>query len=225
MLESRRLLATIIVNSTADGAPAVDGQLTLREAIEAANTNLPSGDASAGDPGLDTINFNIGLLDGTVKTIAVTGTPLPTISEPLTIDGYTQDDATPNSLAVGSNAVLRIEIDGSGSGSGSVLTIDTDNTTIKGLVINNSVANGIKVLSGSTGILIAGNFIGTNPAGDAIEGNSGDGVDLDTATVSTIGGTTPAAQRDLRQRSKRRAPRCIRWELRAGQLHRHQRRR
>jgi hypothetical protein len=49
---------TITVTGTGDTI-AVDGVVTLREAITAANTNAPCGDAPAGDVGLDVINFNI----------------------------------------------------------------------------------------------------------------------------------------------------------------------
>src|SRR4029453_9499770 len=68
---------------------------TLHEAIDAANAN----------PGADTIEFNIS--GPGVHTIGLT-MPLPTITETVTIDGYTQPDASENSLAVGDNAVLLI---------------------------------------------------------------------------------------------------------------------
>ena len=58
-LEQRSLLATITVTGTGDTI-AKDGVVTLREAITAANTNAdPSGDTTPGDPGPDTIAFNI----------------------------------------------------------------------------------------------------------------------------------------------------------------------
>src|SRR4030095_15991171 len=38
--------------------------------------------------------------------------PLPAITGPVTIDGYTQAGATGNELAVGDNAILRIELNG-----------------------------------------------------------------------------------------------------------------
>ena len=38
--------------------------------------------------------------------------PLPTIEEPVIIDGYSQPGARPNTLAVGNNAVLKIELSG-----------------------------------------------------------------------------------------------------------------
>jgi hypothetical protein len=65
--------AVLTVTGTGD-AIAVDGLVTLSEAITAANTNLPAGDSPAGDPGLDTIAFNID--GGGAQTIAVL-TPLP----------------------------------------------------------------------------------------------------------------------------------------------------
>ena len=75
---------------------------TLREAIDAANTNA----------GSDVINFNIASTG--VQTIALTGA-LPDIIETVTIDGYTQPGASANTLDVGNNAVLLIEVDGSGA--------------------------------------------------------------------------------------------------------------
>src|SRR5262245_9608840 len=57
-LENRSLLATLVVTGTGDTI-AADGIVTLREALTAASTNLASGDAAAGDAGLDIINFNI----------------------------------------------------------------------------------------------------------------------------------------------------------------------
>src|SRR5947208_16929367 len=93
LLEPRFTPAIITVTSTGDTV-AVDGFVTLREAIIAANTNAVSGDAPAGDVGLDEIHFNIA--GPGVQTISPT-TALPIITEPLTIDGYTQPGAAANS--------------------------------------------------------------------------------------------------------------------------------
>jgi hypothetical protein len=66
-----------------------------------------------GSGGLDTINFNI---PGTgVHTITL-ASDLPTITDPVIIDGYTQPGATQNTLAVGENAALRIEVNGNSKG-------------------------------------------------------------------------------------------------------------
>src|SRR6266498_1445379 len=95
---------TFVVNTAADAddglcSSAVSG-CTLREAINAANANA----------GTDTINFNIP--GAGVKTIHLTSN-LPTITAPVTIDGYTQGIAHPNTVTFGDDALLLIELDGS----------------------------------------------------------------------------------------------------------------
>ena len=86
--------ATFTVTTTADSGPG-----TLRQVILDAN----------GNAGADTITFAI---PGTgVQTIAPL-TALPDITEDVTIDGYTQPGSSPNTLAVGDNAVLLIELSG-----------------------------------------------------------------------------------------------------------------
>ena len=90
-MEPRMLLLTIVVTGTGDTI-ANDGIVTLREAITAANTNAVSGDAAAGDIGLDTIDFDI---PGTGIQSITLATDLPTITEPIAIDGYSQPGAKP----------------------------------------------------------------------------------------------------------------------------------
>ena len=76
--------AIITVNSTVDGAPANDGQCTLREAVLNANANNQSGstDCVAGS-GADTIGFN---LSPGQQIINLTSA-LPAITSSLTING------------------------------------------------------------------------------------------------------------------------------------------
>ena len=73
----------------------------MRAAIQQANATA----------GADAINFNV---PGTrVKTINVGATgfgTLPTITDPVTINGYTQPGSSPNTKAVGNDAVLKIEL-------------------------------------------------------------------------------------------------------------------
>src|SRR5262245_65712860 len=96
-LEERSLLATITVTGTGDTI-ADDGVVTLREAITAANTNAPSGDAPAGEAGpiRDEILFDIPGDGG--WTIDLTSA-LPTITDPGTVDGHRQPGARPNTRA------------------------------------------------------------------------------------------------------------------------------
>ena len=79
------------------------GPGSLRQAIFNANAN----------PGLDTIAFAIP--GAGMHTISPTS-PLPNITDPVVIDGYTQPGSSPNTLANGDNAVLLIELNGSGTG-------------------------------------------------------------------------------------------------------------
>src|SRR5262249_51335666 len=93
--------STIVVDNTVDPGDGVCASpgCTLREAITAANAN----------PGPDIINFNIP--GAGVHTITPTS-ELPTITETVTIDGYTQPGASANTLTVADDAVLLIELDG-----------------------------------------------------------------------------------------------------------------
>src|SRR6187455_2104109 len=86
--------ATYTVINTADS-----GAGSLRQAIADAN----------GNPGLDTIEFNIAAAG--VQTITPV-TQLPTITSPVMLDGYTQPGASANTLASGSDAVILIELSG-----------------------------------------------------------------------------------------------------------------
>jgi hypothetical protein len=181
-------------------------QCTLRAAIQAANANDNA-------PTVDLISFNIPG-DGP-HVIAPASEELPAISEPVTIDGYTQgdltsettDDAKENTRASGTNADLRIEIRGASADPGSNgLTIGSSGTTIRGLVITRFQEDSTFVLGGSaivfdisgertTNNRVEGNFIGTNRTGTTAEPNEAFGVVNDsTSSGITIGGTTPASR-------------------------------
>ena len=86
-----------------NNAPSDSG--SLRQAILAANAT----------PGPDEIVFAIP--GAGVHTIAL-ASPLPAITDPVIIDGYTQPGSSPNTKPVGEglNTVLMIEIDGTGAG-------------------------------------------------------------------------------------------------------------
>ncbi|MEP7132101.1 MAG: CSLREA domain-containing protein [Acidobacteriota bacterium] len=191
--------ATITVNSTSD-ATANDGVCTLREAITAANTNTASGAAAgecaAGSAGLDTITFNIP--GAGLHTINPTST-FPTITEAVFIDAYTQPGASANTLAVGNNAVLQIEINGSGLlpvGVTAFQFLGGSGSTVRGLVVNRVVGAsfdiGVSVASDSN--VIAGNFIGSDATGSIFLGTTNTVLSISGGSSNTIGGTTPAAR-------------------------------
>lgn len=160
--------ATFTVTNTNDA-----GQGSLRQAILNAN-------ASAG---LDEIAFDIsGAGPHTIQPL----TALPTITDPLVIDGTTEPDFAGTPI---------IELDGSNAGAVSGLAIASGNSIVRGLVINRfagfEFGQGGIFVSGS-GNVIEGNFIGTDVTGTLALGNDL-GVYL-LATGNTVGGTTEAAR-------------------------------
>ena len=195
-LEDRLLMAVITVTGTGDAINATDGVVTLREAITAANSHKNIGDVVAvGAYGTDdTIAFDIP--GPGVHTIAPTS-PLPVITDPLTIDGYTQPGSAPNTnpFGQGLNATLLIELVGTGAGAGAAglnLGAGSAGSKIDGLAINQFSGDGILVAS--NGNTVVGNFVGTDPAGTSALGN-GQGIDV-LGLNNTIGGTV-AADRNL----------------------------
>jgi parallel beta-helix repeat protein len=153
--EDRLLPSTYAVINTAD-----TGQGSLRQALLDANANS----------GPNTIIFDIRGEGG--HTIQP-GSPLPTITRAVTIDGTYQP---------GYNGSPLIEIDGEFAGTGvNGLTIDTPSgaTIVKGLDINRFrgggfSGGGIRVQNGttSTSVAIQGDYLGTDITGTAGLGNS-----------------------------------------------------
>ncbi|HET8674715.1 MAG TPA: HYR domain-containing protein [Blastocatellia bacterium] len=150
--------------------PNDSGAGSLRQAIIDANAN----------PGADTINFAIpGTGTHTINLLS----PLPAITEALTIDATTQP---------GFAGTPVVELNGSGAGAGANgLNITASNSLVRGLAINRFNGNGI-VLSGN-GNIIEGNFIGTNSDFSA-PGNFLNGILITgTASNNIIGGTFSGA--------------------------------
>jgi len=178
--------ATFVVTNILDTGPG-----SLRAAIIAANAT----------PAADTITFAIP--GPGVKTIAPL-TALPDITAPVTINGYSQPGAAANTLAVGNDAVLLIELSGALAPAGSDgLRLDTDDSNIRGLVINgwrelssasDLGGSGVRLLAGADRNVIRGNFIGTNAAGSAAVANETAGVRIVDAADNVVGGLTAGAR-------------------------------
>ncbi len=180
---------TFTVTKTADTNDGLcDADCSLREAIVAANALA----------GTDTIAFNIsGAGPHTIQPTSA----LPTITDPVVIDGYTQPGASANtnSPGFGLNTVLKIELDGINAGaSANGLHITAGNSTVRGLVINRFV-QGVSATLARNGILlqsngdnvVTGNFIGTDTTGSIDLGNAGSGVWIHDSPSNIIGGTNP----------------------------------
>src|SRR5207244_9560553 len=120
--------------------------------------------------GADTIAFTI---PGAGTQLIHPLSQLPAITDPVTIDGYTQPLATKNTLAVGDNANLLIVLDGfppTVTGiDGLIVNSGGAGSAIRGLVINGFVAvgsaggDGIRV--NANNVTIDGNFIGITADG------------------------------------------------------------
>ncbi len=178
--------ATFTVTTAADS-----GAGSLRQAIL----------DSTSSAGQDTIQFAIP--GSGVHTISLL-TPLPALTQPTTIDGYTQPGSSPNTLPFpqGLNTVLTIEINGQSlpvTLDAMGIRIESGGVVIRGLAINRCLVGGIRTPTGGAydGIQIKGNFIGTRPDGLSVPRGVGVarqnfGVFLQGGLGLQIGGSDPA---------------------------------
>jgi len=162
--------ATLIVSNTSPSGPG-----SLQQAILDANATT----------GLDTIVFQI---PGTgVHTIAP-ASALPSITDPVVIDGTTQPGFAGTPL---------IEINGVSAGSGSDgFRLPAGNSIIRGLAINRFGGAGIHLQAPGGTNLVQGNFIGTDPTGTLNLGNGQfplplGGILVDGSSGNWIGGPYP----------------------------------
>ncbi|BCM88294.1 hypothetical protein IAD21_00125 [Abditibacteriota bacterium] len=171
-----------------DGACDVDSeslgtQCTLRAALQEANASS----------GADTINFAIP--GAGVQTIKP-GVDLPSITDAVTIDGYTQSGSRPNTSDTSTNAVILIELNGvAAPPAANGLYISSNSCTVRGLAINGFGGNGIRILGDDNHV--TGCFIGTNAAGTAAAANGGNGIQMSGVSLisnSSIGGNVAAAK-------------------------------
>ncbi|HET6594678.1 MAG TPA: PxKF domain-containing protein [Anaerolineales bacterium] len=158
------------------------GAGSLRQAILSANSTPNSLN------GPDEIHFNIPS-EG-ASTISPVS-ELPAITEPVIIDGYTQPDASPNTLATGDNADIRVELNGDACDGACAqgLLISSGGSTIRGLAIHGNFNNGIEV--NETGSTVAGNFFGLRADGTA-NGVIASGVYINNSSNNVVGGNAPA---------------------------------
>lgn len=155
-----------------------DGEISLREAIEAANNS----------EGFDLIDFDIVTgCDPTssVCTITPTGAGLPRIREAVEIDGTSQSGWTGTPL---------IRIDGTGvEDTAPGLAITGGGSTIRSLVFNGFSTSSDIVAWFAGGNTIEGCFFGTDAAGSTVVG-SVNGIHLSGIEGNIIGGTGVGAR-------------------------------
>lgn len=186
--------ANFSVNSTADASDAdtTDGlcdtnlttagdQCTFRAALEQANASSRA----------DTIGFDIPdsdpRHDPTTGLFTISPTrELPLITDTVTIDGYTQPGASPNTPAVGTDAKLLIKVSGAlFGGNNALIELKTSDSFVRGLVIADSRLAGIDTAQGArrSGNRVTGNMIVNNLFGVLARGSN-----------NVVGGTSPAAR-------------------------------
>jgi len=212
------------VTNTSDAIIKVETQVTgptgsLRKAIYDANNatgtseivfNIPTS-----DPGYKpaTGTFLIQPLSESVPG-AFNNFALPPIDATITIDGYTQPGASPNTLANGDNAKILIQIDGGKAttpGGSGLVPFDDNGSVFRGLdftgwtnpAISNNTASGAEgIEANGVGDFIEGNFFGTDPTGKFAAPNrigifADNGPLFGSAPGNIIGGTTPQARNIL----------------------------
>ena len=136
------------------------------------------------------IKFNIG---SGLQTI-MPNSPLPDITQQVTIDGMTQ----PGSPTCGPTFNLLIQITPSATfgatGDGLVFSGNSTGSTVRGLVINGFPYNGIKLTNGGNNTVTC-SFLGTDPTGTMAQANGSRGILIEGASASNngniIGGITP----------------------------------
>ncbi|MGE5682088.1 MAG: NosD domain-containing protein [Bacillota bacterium] len=157
------------------------GTGSLRQAILDANTHI----------GYDTIKFNIP--GNTLHTIKLYS-PLPALTDPVIIDGFSQpgSNVNTNPVEAGNNALQLIELDGTYAGTKSIgLELKAGNSLVRGLIINHFDSCGVRI-SGFGNNIITGNYIGNNSDGPGLKYNQL-GVYIEDSPQNTIGGASPAS--------------------------------
>jgi hypothetical protein len=169
--------ATFTVTSTADSGPG-----SLRQAILGANAH----------PGSHRIVFAIP--GAGVHTIAPVSA-LPAVTQPVTIDGYTQPGSRPNDLPDADDAVILVDLSGAHAASGQIaLEVDHDGCTIRGLAIHgfqpvNQSGGGDGLFVDANDCVIVGNFVGTDASGLVADGNT-EGITV-RGNSNRVGGLAP----------------------------------
>lgn len=159
-MEERAVPAVFMVTNNLD-----NGAGSLRDALTQADSL----------PGADSIKFSIGT---GLKTIALSS-PLPDVSDAVTIDATTQPGYAGNPI---------IQLNGAGAGtSAQGFKITSGMVTLKGLIISNFAKQGVWLYGGGSNV-IKNCWIGVNASGSAAAPNGNEGIFIDKSSGNTIGG-------------------------------------
>ena len=121
-------------------------------------------------------------------------TPLPIVTGPTIINGFSQPGSSPNTLTTGNNAVLKIELSGPGATGGVTgLLMNGAGSSVRGLVINGFTFG---VTFNGANSTLEGCFVGTDTAGTSALPN-GEGVRINAGGDSVVIGGTSAGARNV----------------------------
>ncbi|TWU46647.1 choice-of-anchor Q domain-containing protein [Rubripirellula reticaptiva] len=173
-LEARRLLTSYLVDTVADTI-ADDGFVSLREAIQAANTNSAVGDVAAGEPGAtatDTIRFSSSLGNATIL-----------------LDG--SELVISDSLSISRGDASSITIDGAGLSRVLNVGMGASDVSLRDLTITGGsaeVGGGLLLASSGRVTLDTVNVVG-NLATGAAASQGGGGIFSSDTTLTILGGS------------------------------------
>ena len=163
---------TFTVTNTNDSGPG-----SLRQAILDANAYLSSSN--------NTIAFNIpGPGPHVIQLLSL----LPPFTQPMTIDGFTQTNTSPNTMTDGSDAVWMVELNGSlltPASTADALRLNQPGIIVRGLRITGCGRDAIRLETGASDCLVVGNCLVSN-------GNSG--LTISGGIGNQVGGSDPADQ-------------------------------
>src|SRR3954447_6741538 len=154
LFEERLLLTQYTVNSAADTNTGAGDAGTLRYVLNRLSVN-----------GTATNQVQVGLAASGVQTITL-GSDLPPIQQQVTIAGYTEPGSSPNSVSVGTNAVVTVQLDLNGH-QGLIFqagaTTDAAGSIVQGLAVFGGSGAALDIQT--SGITVSGNFIGVRADG------------------------------------------------------------
>lgn len=180
--------SVITVTSTNDS-----GAGSLRSAITSANAT----------PGLQKIQFNIPGGCSSLPHLIQLQTPLPDITDSVEIDGYSEPETSPNTLSLGSDAVLCIVILAQSGTLAQALQVPDvapagTSLTVKGIAFagstgfNGNFSVALRLRGGSNHLIQGNAFAGVGPGAIGPLGQLNFGIQIrDSAQSATIGGAEP----------------------------------
>ncbi|MGL5809475.1 MAG: hypothetical protein ACRCYQ_05995, partial [Nocardioides sp.] len=180
------LIAGGLVVGTPSAGQAVSQVVTVTRTADSGVGSLRAAIEAANDPTLDVDRIEFGIRFGARPLTIAPLTDLPDITEPVTIDGYTQPGTTAATSQSGASKLIILNASLMNEG----LQVSANGSTIRGLAIVNATNGGPGISINGNQNTVSGNHIGLGISGVAA-GNEGSGVQVE-GKANVIGGSTPA---------------------------------